>query len=85
MVGVLLGASLSFMNGNDFVSAIIIMGVMGLIFAWLSRWLAVTFLRAWLETKIEQYKKQQEEENKILLEKDAKKAEAAKKEEAKKK
>jgi small-conductance mechanosensitive channel len=85
VVGVLLGASISFLNKNDFVSAIIIMGVMGLVFAWLSRWLAVTFLRAWLETKIEQYKKQQEEENKLLAAKAAQKADSAKKEEAKKK
>ncbi len=66
LFGVLLGTSISYLNKNDFLSSIIIMGVMGLVFAWLSRWLAVTFLRAWLETKIEQYKKRIAEEDKLI-------------------
>ncbi len=66
LFGVLLGTSISYLNKNDFLSSIIIMGVMGLVFAWLSRWLAVTFLRAWLETKIEQYKKRVAEEDKVI-------------------
>ena len=74
VVGVLLGTTISYINHNDFTSSIIIMGIMGIVFAWLSRWLAVTFLRAWLETKIEQYKKRMEEEDKIIAAKIAEKA-----------
>jgi hypothetical protein len=73
LFGVLLGTSISYLNKNDFLSSIIIMGVMGLVFAWLARWLAVTFLRAWLETKIEQYKKRVEEEDKVIAAKMAEK------------
>lgn len=88
LLGSLIGAVMCFLNKNDLFASVVIISGLGLAFAVFSRWLAVTVLRAWLETKIEEYKKRQVEEDKQLEEakaaKDAAK-EAALKEAAKKK
>lgn len=80
LLGAFIGASMSYINKNDLFSSIVIIAALGLVFALFSRWLAITVLRAWLETKIEQYKKRQAEEEKKLEEERVAKANAKKEE-----
>lgn len=76
--GILLGLAFGFYGGDGFTISLLKAALLGLSFAWLARRLAITILRAWLETKLETMTKERDE----LMKKEDEEAEAKKKKKA---